>query len=215
MKFLFDFLPVVLFFAAYKLFGSMPPELIDLVNQIPYVSLSQNEPRDAIIFATLVLLVASVLQNILHFLVYQRFEKMHLISMAILLVFGSMTVAFKNPHFLIWKVSIFNWLFAVVIFASLFIGKKTLIERMMAQAIEVPKNTWRNVTIMWTIFFTLLGIINLIVATYYPGEDYKNWVNFKLFGIFGLTIVFMIGQAFYLSKFATNIDETKTNNGEA
>ena len=193
----------------------MPPELIDLVNQIPYVSLSQNEPRDAIIFATLVLLVASVLQNILHFLVYQRFEKMHLISMAILLVFGSMTIAFKNPDFLKWKVSIFNWFFAIAIFASLFIGKKTLIERMMAQAIDVPKKTWRSVTIMWAIFFALLGILNLIVAFQFPGENDKNWVNFKLFGIFGLTIVFMIGQAFYLSKFATNIDETKTNNGEA
>ncbi len=206
MKFLFDFLPVVLFFAAYKLFGSVPPELIQTVNQIPYVDLLQSNPKDAFIFATLVLLIASVVQNVLHWLVYKRFEKIHLISMAVLLVFGSMTIAFKNPLFLMWKVSIFNWLFAVVIFGSLFIGKKTLIERMMSQAISVPKKTWRTVTVMWAVFFIFIGVLNLIVAFYFPGEDLKNWVNFKLFGIFGLTFAFMIAQAVYLSRYATDTD---------
>ncbi|MEE9350917.1 MAG: septation protein A [Thiotrichaceae bacterium] len=204
MKFLFDFLPVVLFFAAYKLFGSVPPELIQAVNQIPYVDLSQSEPRDSLIFATLVLLIASVVQNVLHWLVYKRFEKMHLISMAILLVFGSMTIAFKDPDFIKWKVSIFNWVFAVAMLGSLFIGKKTLIERMMSQAISVPKKTWNTVTVMWALFFGFIGILNLVVAFYYPGENDKNWVNFKLFGIFGLTIVFMIAQAMYLSRYATD-----------
>ena len=204
MKFLFDFLPVVLFFAAYKLFGSMPPELIALVNQIPYVSLDQSTPRDSLIFATLILLIASMVQNILHWLVYKRFEKMHLISFAILLVFGSMTVILKDPNFIKWKVSIFNWIFAVVLLGSLFIGKKPLIERMMSHAISVPDQTWRTVTVMWALFFGFIGILNLIVAFYYPGENDKNWVNFKLFGIFGLTIVFMIAQAIYLSKYSTD-----------
>lgn len=204
MKFLFDFLPVALFFAAYKLFGDMPPELIQIVNQIPYVSLSQSEPRDSLIFATLILLIASMIQNVLHWLVYKRFEKMHLISFAILLVFGSMTVIFKDPNFIKWKVSIFNWIFAAVLIGSLFIGKKTLIERMMSHAISVPVETWKTVTVMWALFFGLIGVLNLIVAFYYPGENDKNWVNFKLFGIFGLTIVFMIAQAIYLSRYTTD-----------
>jgi intracellular septation protein len=204
MKFLFDFLPVVLFFAAYKLFGSMPPELIQMVNQVPYVSLSQNEARDSLIFATLILLIASLVQNALHWLIYKRFEKMHLISFGILLVFGRMTVIFKDPNFIKWKVSIFNWVFAVVLIGSLFIGNKTLIERMMSHAISVPKNTWKTVTVMWALFFGLIGILNIIVAFYYPGENDKNWVNFKLFGIFGLTVVFMIVQAIYLSRYATD-----------
>ncbi len=211
MKFLFDFLPVVLFFVAYKLFGSAPSELIQAVNQIPYVELSKSEPKDAFLFATLVLLIASVVQNALHWLLYKRFEKMHLISMAVLLVFGSMTIVLKNPVFLMWKVSIFNWIFAVVMLGSIFIGKKTLIERMMSQAISVPKQTWKTVTIMWAVFFAFIGVLNLIVAFYFPGEDLKNWVNFKLFGIFGLTIVFMMGQAVYLSRYVTDTDERDDN----
>lgn len=182
----------------------MPPELIQIVNQIPYVSLSQSEPRDSLIFATLILLIASMIQNVLHWLVYKRFEKMHLISFAILLVFGSMTVIFKDPNFIKWKVSIFNWIFAAVLIGSLFIGKKTLIERMMSHAISVPVETWKTVTVMWALFFGLIGVLNLIVAFYYPGENDKNWVNFKLFGIFGLTIVFMIAQAIYLSRYTTD-----------
>ena len=209
MKFLFDFLPVVLFFAAYKLFASMPPELIQAVNQIPYVSLSQSEPRDSLIFATLILVIASIVQNVLHWLLYRRFEKMHLISLAILLVFGSMTVIFKDPNFIKWKVSIFNWVFAAALVGSLFIGKKPLIERMMSHAISVPAQTWRTVTVMWALFFVIIGILNLIVAFYFPGENDKNWVNFKLFGIFGLTIVFIIAQAIYLSKYATDEEIAK------
>ncbi len=207
MKFLFDFLPVVLFFAAYKLFGSFPPEWILFANQLPGVSLSQVEPRDAIIFATLVLVIASVIQNALHWLLYKRFERMHLVSMAILLVFGSMTIVSKDPDFIKWKVSIFNWIFAAVMLGSLFIGQKTLIERMLSHAIAVPARIWKNVTVMWVVFFTLVGILNLIVAFVFPGENDKNWVNFKLFGMFGLTIVFMIAQMIYLSKYATDVDE--------
>jgi intracellular septation protein len=135
--------------------------------------------------------------------------------MAILLVFGSMTVAFKDPDFIKWKVSIFNWVFAVAMLGSLFIGKKTLIERMMSQAISVPKKTWNTVTIMWALFFGFIGILNLVVAFYYPGENDENWVNFKLFGIFGLTIVFMIAQAMYLSRYATEDGpEDKLNSKE-
>ncbi len=202
MKFLFDFLPVVLFFVAYKLFASLPPDLVQLANQIPVVSLSQQQPKDAIIFATLILVVASMLQNVFHWLLYRRFEKMHLISLGILLVFGSMTVVLKDPDFIKWKVSIFNWIFAVAMLGSLFIGQKTLIERMLSHVIVVPAEIWRNVTLMWAVFFITIGILNLVVAFYFPGENDKNWVNFKLFGIFGLTIVFMIAQMIYLSKYA-------------
>ena len=202
MKFLFDFLPVVFFFLAYKQYGSVPPELIQFVNQIPMVELTPKEPKHALIFATLVLIFASLLQNILHWLMYRRFEKMHLISFGILMVFGSMTVILKDPAFLKWKVTIFNWVFAVVLIGSLFVGTKTLIERMMAHAINVPEPIWRKVTVYWGIFFASIGVLNLIVAFYFPGENDKNWVNFKLFGMFGLTMAFMIGQVIYLTKHA-------------
>lgn len=200
MKFLFDFLPIVFFFIAYKFFASLPPALVNAVNTIPYVSLSQTEPRDALIFATLILLIASILQNLLHWISYRRLEKMHLISLALLIVFGSLTVISKDPDFIKWKVTIINIVFAIALFLSLFIGQKTLIERMMSHAMSLPQEIWRNVTVMWAIFFLFMALSNYIVAFYFPGENDQNWVNFKLFGLFGLTIIFMIIQGIYLSK---------------
>lgn len=219
MKFLFDFLPVVLFFIAYKFFGDLPPVIVDIGNQIPGVSLSQDNPKHAIIFATLIIIIATILQNILHWLTYKKLEKMHLISLGILVVFGSMTVVSRDPDFIKWKVSIFNWFFASVLLGSLYIGKKPLIERMMSHAISVPSNIWRKLTYSWGAFFIFIGILNYFVAFHYAGVDDKNWVNFKLFGILGLTFVFMISQGLYLAKHATNTDEESTedssnDNGE-
>ena len=206
MKFLFDFLPVVFFFVAYKFFGDLPPALIDLGNQIPGVDLQQNNPKHAIIFATLVIIIATILQNLLHWLTYKKLEKMHLISLAILIVFGSITVVSRDPDFIKWKVSIFNWFFASVLLGSLFVGKKTLIERMMSHAVSVPSDVWRVLTYSWGAFFIFIGVLNYIVAFHYAGVDDENWVNFKLFGILGLTLAFMIAQGIYLAKHATPVE---------
>jgi intracellular septation protein len=192
------------------MFGSVSPELIEPFNQIPYVSLSQSEPKHAIIFATLILIIASLVQNILHWLLYRRLEKMHVISLGILVVFGSMTVILKDPDFIKWKVSIFNWIFALAILGSQFIGKKPLIERMMSHAISVPTAIWKKINFSWGMFFAFIGILNLIIAFKFAGENDENWVNFKLFGILGLTIVFMIAQGIYLSRHAEEVPEKIT-----
>lgn len=213
MKFLFDFLPVVFFFIAYKFFGDLPPALVDLGNQIPGVSLSQENPKHAIIFATLVIIIATIFQNLLHWLMYKKLEKMHLISLGILLVFGSMTVVSRDPDFIKWKVTIFNWIFAAIMLGSLYIGKKPLIERMMSHAITVSDDIWKKLTYSWGAFFIFVGILNYIVAFHFAGIDDKNWVNFKLFGILGLTFVFMISQGIYLSKHAV-IEEDNSKNDD-
>ena len=214
MKFLFDFLPVVFFFIAYNFFGDLPPALVDLGNQIPGVSLSQDNPKHAIIFATLIIIIATILQNLLHWLTYKKLEKMHLISLGILLVFGSMTVVSRDPDFIKWKVTIFNWIFATVLLGSLYIGKKPLIERMMSHAITVSDDIWKKLTYSWGAFFIFIGVLNYIVAFHFAGVDDKNWVNFKLFGILGLTFTFMIAQGIYLAKHAIIEDNEDESDGE-
>jgi intracellular septation protein len=204
MKFLLDFFPVVLFFIAYKFFGDLPPQLIEFANSLPFVSINAKEPKDAIYFATLVIIIATILQNIGHYFVFKKLEKMHLISLGILLAFGTLTLAFKDPLFIKWKVSIFNWVFSAIIIGSQFIGEKPVIERMMSHAIEVPKNIWKQINLSWGVFFALVGVVNIYVAYSYSEE---TWVNFKLFGVLGLTLVFMIAQGVYLAKHALPIEE--------
>ncbi|WP_020560092.1 septation protein A [Thiofilum flexile] len=207
MKQLFDFLPVVIFFLIYKFYGDIPPQWIELANRLPLVELTPGEPKHAILLATLGIIIATLIQNIVHFVIYRKLERMHVISLAILIAFGSLTLAFRDGNFIIWKVTVINWLFAAVFLGSEWVGeRKPLVERMMGKALQVPRPIWLKANRLWVGFFLVLGILNLIVAYNFSETA---WVNFKLFGVLGLTLVFVIAQAFYLQRHALNIAEDK------
>lgn len=185
MKFLFDFLPVLAFFIAYYL---------------------PDDRSQAIYIATAVAIVAAFLQVTAFWLINRRFEKMHIITLVIILILGSATLLTHNKQFFMWKPTAVNWLFAIAFLASQFIGKKPLVQRMMDNAISVPDQVWLNLNRSWVIFFFLMGAINLYVAYNFAEHI---WVNFKLFGILGLTLLFAIGQAIYMSRFMTETGEGK------
>jgi intracellular septation protein len=172
MKFLFDLFPILLFFLAYKLYD--------------------------IYVATAVAIAAAFLQTGLYWLKHRKFETMHLVTLAILVVFGGLTLVLHDPVFIKWKPTVVNWLFALIFLGSRFIGKRTLVERMMSHAISVPAVVWLKLNWAWTLFFIVIGLVNLFVAYTYSEAI---WVNFKLFGMLGLTLVFVFAQAFYLSRF--------------
>ena len=172
MKFLFDLFPILLFFLAYKLYD--------------------------IYVATAVAIVAAFLQTGLYWLKHRKFETMHLVMLGILVLFGGLTLVLHDPVFIKWKPTVVNWLFALIFLGSRFIGQRTLVERMMSHAISVPTAVWLKLNWAWTLFFIAIGLVNLYVAYRYSEAV---WVNFKLFGMLGLTLVFVFAQAFYLSRF--------------
>ncbi len=178
MKLLFDFLPIVLFFVAYK--------LTDI-----YV-------------ATGVLIVVTLIQTGWIWLRQHRVEKLPLITAGLVLVLGGATLALHDPVFVKWKPTVVNWLFAVAFVASRFIGRKPLLERMMGGQLELPAPVWVKLTFAWAIFFFAMGLANLYVAFTF---DENTWVNFKLFGMLGLTLVFVLAQASYMSRHL-KIDDT-------
>lgn len=171
MKLLFDFFPIVLFFIIYKFFG--------------------------IYNATAVAMIASVTQVVLYRLTFQKYEKMHLISLMIIMVLGGATLFFHNPWFIKWKPTGIYWLSALVFFGSGFIGSKPLIQKMMEANVQLTDKIWLRLNTAWAIFFIIMGALNLYVAYYY---DTDAWVNFKLFGGVGFTLLFVLIQAFYLTK---------------
>jgi len=91
-----------------------------------------------------------------------------------------------------------NLLFAVVFLGSQFFGKKNIIKRMMDEQVVLPESVWSHLNLAWALFFFATGCANLYVAFNYATE---TWVNFKLFGILGLTVLFVIGQAIYMSRY--------------
>ncbi len=209
MKFFFDFFPVLLFFLSYKFFGGVPPELISLANQIPYIEINQSNSKDAMFFATLVIIVATLLQNVLHYVIYRHFEKMHLISLGLLIVLGGATIIMKDAQLLVWKVTILNWLFALVFLGSQFFGEKPIVARLMGQAFQASSALWTGLNLAWVVFFTAIGFVNLYIYFQF-GEE--SWVNFKFYGLMSATFIFVIAQTVYLVKFATMIDNDEANN---
>ena len=171
MKLLFDFFPIIVFFAGYKLFG--------------------------IYNATAIAMVAAVLQVVFYRFKHQRYEKIHLISLALIVVLGSATLIFRNPWFIKWKPTTLYWLSALVFIGSSFIGEKPLIRKMMEKNIELPESIWFKLNYAWALFFILMGSVNLYVAYTF---DTDFWVNFELFGGAGFTMLFVFIQAIYLSK---------------
>jgi intracellular septation protein len=173
MKFLFDFFPIIVFYAAYKLSG------------------------DDIFTATGAAIVATFLQVGYSYWKFRRVERMHVITALLLLVFGGLTIALHDPAFIKWKVSVVNWLFGLVFLGSHFVGDKTIMERMMSANVTVPKPVWFRLNMSWVVFFIAIGFLNLYVFKHYTEN---TWVNFKMYGMMGLTVVLVIGQAFYLAR---------------
>jgi len=171
MKLIFDFFPLVLFFGAYKWQG--------------------------IFVATAVAIAASILQVAIHWWRQRRFETSQLAMLGVITVFGGATLLFQDDTFIKWKPTVLNWLFAAVFLGSQYIGRKNISERMMGATLSLPQIIWLRINISWVVFFVFLGCLNLYVAHRY---DTDTWVDFKVFGMFGLTLVFLVGQMIYLSR---------------
>ena len=213
MKQLFDFFPILLFFVLYKFYLDLPDELILGVNALlPLMELTPGEPSDAIYLATLAAILVTVVQVALAAIIVRKVEKMPLITLALLLVFGGATLALKDPVFIQWKPTAINWLFALVFLGSHAVGDKPLVQRMMGHAIEISEpRVWTQLNLAWVGFFVVAGIANLVVAPEIDpfglqfSED--TWVDFKLFGLMGMTIAFVIAQAIFLARYMPNTDK--------
>ncbi|MBT8421377.1 MAG: septation protein A [Gammaproteobacteria bacterium] len=162
------------------------------------LTLHESSSTEAILAATIVAIVATFIQVAISWLRSHRVENMHLITLALLVVLGGATLLFKDEMFIKWKPTAVNWLFALVFFGSQFVGGKSLVQRMMEKNIELPSAIWTRLNWSWVVFFLVMGFVNLYVIYNFSTEF---WVNFKLFGLLGLTLAFVIGQSFFLVRF--------------
>jgi intracellular septation protein len=180
MQLLFDFFPVIVFFAVYKIAG--------------------------VYAATMAIIIAMAVQLALQWIVKRTVSRMLLISAGLVALLGSVTLALRNPIFIQWKPTIVNWLFAAAFLGSQFIGQQNLTRRMMGHAVQLPDSAWRQLNMIWVANFLVLGAANLFVV-YNFSEN--AWVNFKLFGMLGLTLLTAIGQAIWIANHGTAPDGTK------
>ncbi len=185
MKLLLDFFPIILFFIAAKVYD--------------------------IYVATAVAIAASIIQVAYLYFRNGRVEKMHLITLAAIVILGGSTLLLQDEQFIKWKPSVVNWLFAIVFIGSQFIGERPVIQRMMGNNFMLPNTMWTKLNLIWAAFFIFLGVANLYVAYNF---DTDTWVNFKLFGMLGLTLIFIIMQTIYISKHAIPVENGDDDNAD-
>ena len=179
MKFLFDFLPLLVFFAAFKLYG--------------------------IYAATAAAIAASVVQVGAFRALYRRYEPAHLVTLAVIALFGALTIALRDDAFIKWKPTVVNWAFSAVILAAPLFLKKSALEYVLGGALQLPRAVWRKLNLAWAAFFAVMGLLNLYVAFYYNAAATAEartqfWVNFKVFGLTGLTFAFILVQMLFLAR---------------
>ncbi len=172
-KFLFDLFPLILFFVAFR--------LADI-----YV-------------ATAVAMAAALLQILWLRLSRRAIEATHWINLSVIVLFGGATLLLHDDTFIKWKPTVLYWLFAAILLGARLFTGRNLMQRMMSAKIALPERSWAHLNDSWAAFFVASGALNLYVAFSGHFSD-AQWVNFKVFGLLVLLIVFVIIQSIWLGR---------------
>ena len=171
MKFLFDFLPLILFFAAFKFAG--------------------------IFVATAVAIAATVAQIGWALARRRKVAGMQWTSLIVIVVFGGATLLLHDETFIKWKPTVLYWTGAAAFLASLAL-RRNLAKSIMGAELALPEPVWVRLCLAWGLFFLVAGVLNLYVAFHFPTAV---WVNFKVFGSLALIAAFVIAQSFWISRY--------------
>lgn len=204
MKILFDFLPLLVFFACYKL-GGMHAEAVQAFVNTYMSSLlaggSATAEQAPMVIATLAGILANALQIVYLKARGRKVDFMLWLSLFFFVVFGGLTIYFHDEIFIKWKPTLIYWCFAVGLLVARYAFNNNLIRKAMGAQLALPDDVWEKLNLSWTVFFAALGCINLFVAFVLFKGDTPSWVSFKAFGTTGLTFAFIIVQTLFLAKY--------------
>jgi intracellular septation protein len=171
MKFLYDLFPVALFFVAIQIWD--------------------------IFVATAVAIAATVVQVGWLLARRRKVQPMLWASLAIIVVFGGLTLYLRDKTFILWKPTVLYWLFGAVLAGAAFLGRNP-IRAILGAEMQLPERVWARLNWSWVAFFGAMGILNLYVAFNYSE---RIWATFKLFGGMGLMFLFVVAQSLVLARY--------------
>jgi intracellular septation protein len=178
MKLLIDFFPILLFVGAYKLYD--------------------------IYVGTAVLMAATVVQMGLIYAIDRRLQMVQKITLALVLVFGALTLGLHDDRFIKWKPTVLYAAMAIGLAVALWVLKKNFLKLLLGSQLALPDAVWQRLNLIWVAYCVFMASINAYVAAYYSTED---WVNFKLWG-YAFPLAFIVGQGFYIARHIKS-DETQ------
>ena len=200
MKLLFDFLPIILFFVAYKVAGSNPDAAAAFASEHFGFLVSGGVVAAAeapVLLATMVVIVATLAQVLLLKLRGRKVDTMLWVSLVLVVVLGGLTLWFHSETFIKWKPTLLYWVMAAAFALGPLLFGKNLLRILLGEQLVLPEAIWRRLNWAWVAFFSLMGVLNLWVAYNFATD---TWVNFKLFGGIGLMLAFTVAQGLYLSR---------------
>ena len=201
MKLFFDFLPIILFFGVFKFADLNAEAAARFATEHLGFAVSGGVvgvDEAPVLLATLVVMVATLVQIGILLLMRRKVDTMLWVTFGLIAVLGGATIWFHNPTFIKWKPSALDWAMALALWVSQAVFGKNLLQALVGEQIVLPKPIWQRLNLAWIAFFFLMGVTNLYVAYTYSTSV---WATFKVFGLTGLMLVFMVVQGFYISRF--------------
>jgi intracellular septation protein len=187
MQLLLDYLPILAFFAAYIV------------------------SKDIFLAIVVIMVVAPIVLAVQWYMT-RKLNRMTAISTGLVVAFGGITLLLDDPVYFYWKPTVFYWVFALVCLVSHFVGEKTIVQRMLEAAsktsdtpLELAPPHWRTLNLMWIGYALVSGALNIYVAYTF---SQATWVNFKLFGLLGLTVLFLVIQSVWIASVAEQHPDT-------
>lgn len=182
MRILIDFFPIALFVAFYKLQG--------------------------IYTATAVLMAATVVQTGIIYAMDKRLQMMQKVTLALVLVFGVLTLVLQDERFIKWKPTVLYVSMAIVLAAALWVWKKNFLQILLSSQLQLPDAVWARLTVIWVGYFLFMGALNGYVAANFTTDE---WINFKLWG-YVFPVLFIVGQGVYIARYLKDDSTTSPEN---
>lgn len=200
MKLLLDFLPIILFFATFKVAEGRKDWAAQFASD--HLGFIVNGgvvgPNEApVLLATVVVILATLAQVAFLMLRGRKVDTMLWVSLGLVTVLGGATIWFHNETFIKWKPSVLYWVMGLAFWLSQLLFRKNLLRALIGDQLQLPAGVWQRLNFAWVAFFAFMGLANIYVAYSFSTDA---WVNFKLFGGIGLMLLFTVAQGFYISR---------------
>jgi intracellular septation protein len=168
-----------------------------LIDLGPLIAFFIAYGRAGIFWATGVLMLATVAALAASWKLLGRITPVPMVTAVLVVVFGGLTFYLDDPSFIKLKPTIINLLFSGVLVAGLATGRP-LLKLLLGEAFRLTEEGWRKLSVRWAAFFFALAILNEIV---WRNFSESAWVNFKVFGIVPITIIFAMAQIGLIKRY--------------
>jgi intracellular septation protein len=182
----------------------MKPAVKILVEMGPLMAFFIGNWQAGIFWGTGIFMVATVVALAVSWALTRKLAMVPLISAIFVAIFGALTLYLHSDLFIKVKVTLINALFGLILLGGVAFGRNYL-KVVMGEAMRLPDQAWRTLTIRWGVFFLCLAATN---ETVWRSVSTDMWVNFKVFGLLPLTLVFALANAPFMARHMIE-DETK------